>query len=249
MSNLFGHETLRVYQVSVEFVTLGDSLLACVERKTAACDHLLRAMEGIPLHIAQANNTWSAKERVTYLGHANGSVLECAACLDVLVAKRRLGGEQAEPGKRLLCQICGMLNAMQKCASKRVREEEALYETRQGVFFSHERLDVYQAALGFVTWCDEFCRGLTGRRELVDRLDKASTSIVLNIAEGNGRFTSVDHTRFLAMAHSATVQSAAMLDLTVARKMVAVGSTREGRKLLERIGAMLTAMARKVAHS
>ena len=47
MSNLFGHEKLRVYKASVEFVILGDSLLKSVERKIAACGHLLRAMDGI----------------------------------------------------------------------------------------------------------------------------------------------------------------------------------------------------------
>jgi len=51
-------------------------------------------MEGIPIHIAHANSSWSAKERITYLGHANGSVLECAACMDVLVAKGLLAGDR-----------------------------------------------------------------------------------------------------------------------------------------------------------
>jgi len=250
MSNLFGHENLRVYKVSVEFVTLADSLLELVERKAVACGHLSRAMEGVPLHIAHANNSWSAKERITYLGHANGSVLECAACLDVLVAKRVLTREQTTPGKALFRQVCGMLIAMQKSASDRVREDGAeRYETKQDTFFSHERLDVYQVALGFVTWVDQICRGLTGRQDLADRLDKASTGIVLNIAEGNGRFSLADHARFLGIAHSATVQSAATLDLAVARGVVQVENSRDGRQMLERIAAMLTAMTKKLRGS
>ena len=250
MGNLFGHEKLRVYTVAVEFVTLGDSLLKLVEGKAAACGHLSRAMEGVPLHIAHANNSWSSKERLTYLGHANGSVLECAACLDVLVAKRMLNREQTVPGKLLLRQVCGMLIAMQKSASDRVCEDNvAPYSTKGEAFFSHERLDVYQVALGFVAWVDELCRGLAGRPDLVDRLDKDSTSIVLNIAEGNGRFTTADHARFLGIAHSATVQSAATLDLAVARHIVEAFSIKDGRPMLERIGAMLTVMAKNLKDS
>jgi four helix bundle protein len=250
MSNLFGHEQLRVYKASVEFVTLGDSLLKLVEGKAVACGHLSRAMEGIPLHIAHANNSWSAKERITYLGHANGSVLECAACLDVLVAKSLLNREQTAPGKLLLRQVCSMLIAMQKSASDRVAEDNDVpYTTKGELFFSHERLDVYQVALGFVAWVDEPCRGLTGRPDFVDRLDKDSTSIVLNIAEGNGRFTYADHGRFLGIAHSATVQSAAALELAVARHIVEADSIKAGRHLLERISAMLTVMAKNLKDS
>ncbi len=250
MSNLFGHENLRVYTVAVEFVTLGDSLLKSVEGKAVACGHLSRAMEGIPLHIAHANNSWSAKERITYLGHANGSVLECAACLDVLVAKRMLNLQQTVPGKLLLRQVCGMLIAMQKSASARVVEDNiAPYATKGEAFFSHERLDIYQVALGFVAWIDELCRGLAGWPDLVGRLDKDSTSIVLNIAEGNGRFTAADHARFLGIAHSATVQSAAILDLAVARHIVDTDHTQQGRQMLERISAMLTVMAKNLKYS
>ena len=250
MSNLFGHEKLRVYRASVEFVTFADTLLKFIERKADACGHLSRAMESIPLHIAHANNSWSAKERITYLGHANGSVLECAACLDVLMARQLFNAEQTAPGKLLLRQICGMLIVMQRSASDRVCEGNATqYTTTQEVFFSHERLDVYRVALGFVTWIDELCRGMTGRQELVDRLDKASTGIVLNIAEGNGRFTPEDHARFLGIAHSATIRSAAALDLAVARHVVEADNTKNGRRMLERIGAMLTVMAKNLKHS
>jgi len=248
MSTLFGHEHLRVYKMAMEFVTLGDSLLSLAERKADACGHLSRAMESIPLHIAHANNSWSAKERITYLGHANGSVLECAACLDVLVARRVFDSAQTVPGKLLLRPVCGMLIAMQKSASDRVCEEDAdPYTTKHEVYFSHERLDVYQLSLGFVSWVEELCCGLTERQDVADRLDRTSTSIVLNIAEGNGRFTVLDHARFLSIAHSATVQSASTLDLAVARHVVEADNTKRGRQMIERISAMLTAMAKTKA--
>jgi four helix bundle protein len=50
--------------------------------------------------------------------------------------------------------------------------------------FDHERLDVYRAALDFVVLCEDVLEPLPrGRAHLVDQLSRASTSIVLNIAE------------------------------------------------------------------
>lgn len=250
MDELFGHENLRVFKASVEFVAIGDSLLELVERDVAACDHLSRAMEGIPLHIAHANSSWSMKERSTYLGHANGSVLECAACLDVLMSKQMLQRNQIEPGKSLLSSICGMLIAMEKAVTDRVCEaDDSQYVTKRDAFFSHERLDVYQVALEFVHWVDGVCRSIEGRRDLANRLDEASTGIVLNIAEGNGRFSPADHARFLGIAHSATVKSAATVDLLIARKLLSSCDVGDGRRLLVRINAMLTAMSKRYTRS
>jgi four helix bundle protein len=50
----------------------------------------------------------------------------------------------------------------------------------------HERLDVYRLALDFVVLANEVIKTLPrGRSHLADQLTRASTSIVLNIAEGD----------------------------------------------------------------
>ena len=55
--------------------------------------------------------------------------------------------------------------------------------------FDHERLDVYQAAIAFVILSDEILEELPrGRAYLVDQLQRAASSIVLNIAEGAGEY-------------------------------------------------------------
>ena len=117
-------------------------------------------------------------------------------------------------------------------------------------FFDHEKLDVYQVSIEFVGWVESILAGLGGhRRHARDQLIRASESIPLNIAEGNGRFTPEDHARFLGIAHSATIRSAAALDLAVARHVVEADNTKNGRRMLERIGAMLTVMAKNLKHS
>lgn len=55
--------------------------------------------------------------------------------------------------------------------------------------FDHERLDVYRAALDFTVAANDIAQALPrGRGYLVDQLQRAATSVVLNIAEGAGEF-------------------------------------------------------------
>ena len=55
--------------------------------------------------------------------------------------------------------------------------------------FAHERLDVYGLALDFLVVAHDVIERLPrGRGHLVDQLTRASTSIVLNIAEGAGNY-------------------------------------------------------------
>ena len=102
----FGHEELIVYQKGMRFASLRGDLLKELPRRVAACDHLDRGAESILVNIAHASSTWSPEERMVYLGHTNGSALECAACLDV----------QVEQGRELLRRIAAMITALSKSA-------------------------------------------------------------------------------------------------------------------------------------
>ena len=58
--------------------------------------------------------------------------------------------------------------------------------------FDHEKLDVYCVELGFVAWLAAFLDEASHcsaqhRRELIEQLDRASRSVLLNTAEGNGK--------------------------------------------------------------
>ena len=207
-----------------------------------------RAAESILVNIANASATWWPKERIVYLGHANGSALECAACLDVLVAKALLAPEEVHPGKSLLAEIVSILITMRKTATSRVREDHARYRTKKGNLFGHEDLDVYQMALRLIAWLDPMLRKFSCSADLRFKLDKSTTSIVLNIAEGNGRFTGADQSKFYETAYKATLRSASLLDLAGSNGGEDIGGTEEGRELLRRVAAMLTALSKAVAH-
>ena len=66
--------------------------------------------------------------------------------------------------------------------------------------FDHEKLRVYQEALPFASLVESLLEQSDKARSLYDQLDRARNSILLNIAEGNGRFTAADRCRFFDMA-------------------------------------------------
>jgi four helix bundle protein len=55
--------------------------------------------------------------------------------------------------------------------------------------FDHEKLSVYQESIRFVIWADDLLQSLPKSLAVHNQLDRAATSIPLNIAEGNGKFT------------------------------------------------------------
>lgn len=238
MAQLFGHEKLTVYQKGLDRLS----------RRVAACDHLDRAAESILVNIAHASSSWSPKERIVYLGHANGSALECAACLDVFVAKELLANHDVYPGKSLLAEIVCMLIAMRKTTANRVCEDHAMYRTGKGSLFSHEDLDVYQKALRLTAWVESLSTAFSCSADLLSKLDTSTTAIVLNLAEGNGRFSGTDQAKFLGIAYKATVQSAALVDLATAKSSAEPFRVEAGREMLRGIAAMLTVLSKVASH-
>jgi len=71
----------------------------------------------------------------------------------------------------------------------------------------YEKLEVYQASLEFITWTIPLLDRLPGNASVRNQLDRASTSVPLNIAEGNGKFTWPDRCRFFDNGSSAGAKS------------------------------------------
>ncbi len=108
--------------------------------------------------------------------------------------------------------------------------------------FHHEKLTVYKRALEFATWSQDLIESLTKRTSTRDHLERASDSIALNIAEGNGKFSQKDRARFFQIAHGSALESAACLDLLVARRCCAASAITKGKSILEEIVKILFTM-------
>ncbi len=85
--------------------------------------------------------------------------------------------------------------------------------------------------------------------ELRDQLDRASISIVLNIAEGCGRRSPADKARFYSMARGSATECAAILDLLGVRELVDDRPRKHARALLVRTVQMLTRLVTRMAAS
>jgi len=105
----FDHEKLNVYQDSTTFVAWTDDLLESIPKSIAAHNQLDRASTSVPLNIAEGNGKYTPADRCKFFDIGRGSALECAACLDVLVAKKKIEETKANEGKALLVEIVSML--------------------------------------------------------------------------------------------------------------------------------------------
>ncbi len=109
--------------------------------------------------------------------------------------------------------------------------------------FDFQRLDVYRAAIKFAGWRRRLLRRLPAADgDLADQMRRASTSIALNVAEGCGEFSLPDRARFYRFARRSAAECAAVLDLFEELELFRGDALEDGRVLLDRIIAMLTAM-------
>jgi four helix bundle protein len=127
MRPYFDHEKLKVYQSAIAFITWSTDLLLQVQGKAAVKDQLDRASTSVALNIAEGNGKFGIRDRCRFLDFARGSALECAACLDVLVAKRLLGPETIKAGKQELLEIVSMLIGLTNSLSARIQEDAPDY--------------------------------------------------------------------------------------------------------------------------
>lgn len=133
MRTCFDHENLDVYQLELRFVGWVATLLANIKQRPTdariaeVSDQLDRASLSSLLNTAEGNGRRQRQTRAKFFDDARGSVTECAACLDALVAKRICTKEELQEGKEMLLRIASMLTKLitlfDSASSSVVREE------------------------------------------------------------------------------------------------------------------------------
>ena len=106
------------------------------------------------------------------------------------------------------------------------------------------KLHVYNVALELHTQCATLVAQLN--RIVKDQLERASLSVVLNIAEGGGRRSRRDKARYYAIARGSATEVAALLDVLDRRRLASPAAVRTGRRLAIRIVQMLTRIDQKL---
>jgi four helix bundle protein len=108
----------------------------------------------------------------------------------------------------------------------------------------HEQLDVYHLALDFLVFANGVIEALPrGRSHLADQFTRASTSVVLNIAEGAGKLSKPDKRRYYLTARGSATESAALLDACQRLKLLEDAAHRTGTEMVVRIVSMLIRLA------
>ena len=109
--------------------------------------------------------------------------------------------------------------------------------------FSHENLDVYRVAIKYAHWVFVISKEMRGiNRHARDQLLRASQSILLNIAEGNGKATEGDRRHFFEVARGSALECAATQDILEIYGAIGAEENAKAKDLLDRIVAMLTRM-------
>ena len=80
----------------------------------------------------------------------------------------------------------------------------------------------------------------TLNRIVKDQLERASLSVVLNVAEACGRRSRRDKARYYAIARGSATEVAALLDVLTLRRLAPPAAIRTARRLAIRVVQMLT---------
>ena len=111
------------------------------------------------------------------------------------------------------------------------------------MLFDHEKLDVYKISLEFNRLIDELMNAMNSKhRHIKDQLARASLSIALNIAEGNGKRTHGDRNRFFEIARGSAMECAAILDILGVIGFGQIDLIQKCKALLLRVVSMLYKM-------
>jgi four helix bundle protein len=242
----FSYQKLRVYEEMIRAISLAEEAASGWDSVHAIADHFSRASEGALVCLAEACQKRQVPARTEAANHSLGSILECAACFDVSVCKSLVSQATCHEVKAAFSSVFRQLYALRGSWLDRdvlkLKEDTPEYGAPHA--FHHERLEVYQLALRvnqhIASW--QYLARLT--RPEFRRVDEAATSIVLNIAEGNGRLSHLDHSRFLDIANQSGTKLAARLEISSIRGSIDPGEVRKLVHLLVQIDKMTAKLAR-----
>jgi four helix bundle protein len=108
-----------------------------------------------------------------------------------------------------------------------------------------EKLVCYDLALELQVLCSTLVGA--NHRVLQDQLERASLSVVCNIAEGAGRRSRKDKRRIYAIARGSAAETAAIVDVLRLRRLAPEGQCGAARALALRVVQLLTKLDKALA--
>jgi four helix bundle protein len=123
--------------------------------------------------------------------------------------------------------------------------------TGSGMQFDHEKLEAYQLELCFIEWLTDLLDAVhqpekrTRTAEVIQQIDRASLSMLLNTAEGNGKRQGRQRAKFFDDARGSATECAACLDALVAKRICRGEDVEAGKEILVRVVSILTKLIQR----
>ena len=112
--------------------------------------------------------------------------------------------------------------------------------------FDFEKLDVYSKAKKFNKSVASLIKSSKADKTTKDQLRRASFSIMLNIAEGSGRFTKPDKRNFYIIARGSAFECVAIMDYLKDLELIDESTFRNYYSILEEISKMLFSLIKSL---
>ena len=114
--------------------------------------------------------------------------------------------------------------------------------------FQFEKLEVYQKSLNWVESADQVCSNAKGKiaHSTLDQLSRASISIPLNIAEGNGRWHKGDKRQFFWIARGSVFECVPLIQVLKRKMAIEEKDYLRYYEQLETLSKMLTGLVNSI---
>lgn len=113
--------------------------------------------------------------------------------------------------------------------------------------FKFQKLEVYKKAKNFHRECAALIRQNEFDRHVDWQLGRASFSVVLNIAEGSGKFSKADRKNFFTISRASLFECVAALDILHDEEKITDEELTRYMKQSEELSRMLYAMIKNLS--
>lgn len=115
------------------------------------------------------------------------------------------------------------------------------------IMFDFEKLEVYKKAKTFNAGIRIFLNEAKLDPTTKDQLRRASFSIVLNLAEGSGRFSKADRRNFFVISRSSIFECVAILDVIKDENTLVIKTYNEFYQQAEELSKIIFAMIKNLS--
>jgi four helix bundle protein len=113
--------------------------------------------------------------------------------------------------------------------------------------FDFQKLNIYKKAKEFHLECKNIIRNKNLDRYVKDQFGRASFSIILNVAEGSGKFSKADRRNFFVISRGSVFECVAILDILTDQEIIDEGESKKLMLQADELSRILFAMIKNLS--